>query len=319
MSSARLTITDGTSIAAYWKATNTNSATRDWTIITNYNNFGDFSIRQGNSQGADATVGTDRLLISSGGNVGIGTSSPSAALDIDKAEGLMMRVKRTGVSGEFQMYQGPNVVYLDSAAASGNLAFATVGTERMRITSGGNVLIGTTTDSGYKLAVTQTSGSPASYFYNSATSGRVLVLQKKSGDTGDFFIVCDNVTDNKFLVNGAGTIYAVNTTVQSVSDLRFKENIRDLETGLSEILALKPRRFDWKEGKGMDIKNSIGFIAQEVEEVLPDLVKDDWINNASDNTSYKSLGMTNMIPTLVKAIQEQQAQIEELKAKILSL
>ena len=81
MSTARLTITDGTSIAAYWKATNTNAATRDWSIITNNNNFGDFAIRQGNSQGADATSGTDRLFISSGGLVGIGYSNPQLFLD----------------------------------------------------------------------------------------------------------------------------------------------------------------------------------------------------------------------------------------------
>jgi hypothetical protein len=67
-SNARLTITDGTSIAAYWKATNANAATRDWTIITNNANFGDFAIRQGNSQGADATSGTDKLLISAAGS-----------------------------------------------------------------------------------------------------------------------------------------------------------------------------------------------------------------------------------------------------------
>jgi hypothetical protein len=81
MSTARLTITDGTSIAAYWKATNTNVATRDWTIITNNNNFGDFAIRQGNSQGADATTGTDRLFISNNGLIGIGYSNPQAFLD----------------------------------------------------------------------------------------------------------------------------------------------------------------------------------------------------------------------------------------------
>jgi hypothetical protein len=163
--------------------------------------------------------------------------------------------------------------------------------------------------------ITFNSTSDAISINHSVANKRSIAIHKTSGDVADYYIVCDNIVANKFLVDGAGTIYAVNTTVQSVSDIRFKENIRDLETGLSEILSLKPRRFDWKEGKGMDIKNAIGFVAQEVEEVLPDLVKDDWINSPSDNTSYKSLGMTNMIPTLVKAIQELQAQITELKNK----
>ena len=74
MSTARLTITDGVSIAAYWKATNLNAATRDWAIITNNANFGDFAIRQGNSLGADATIGTDRLLFSPTGGATFGTT-----------------------------------------------------------------------------------------------------------------------------------------------------------------------------------------------------------------------------------------------------
>jgi hypothetical protein len=73
-----LTITAGTSISCYWKATNTNVNTRDWSIITNNANFGDFAIRQGNSQGADATSGTDRLTITSSGLVTMGNPSPAS-------------------------------------------------------------------------------------------------------------------------------------------------------------------------------------------------------------------------------------------------
>ena len=94
-----------------------------------------------------AEGGVEAMRLNSSGNLGIGTSSPTAALDIDKAEGLMMRVKRTGVNGEFQLYQASNVIYLDSSAASGNLAFATVGTERMRLDASGNLGIGTSSPS----------------------------------------------------------------------------------------------------------------------------------------------------------------------------
>jgi hypothetical protein len=168
MSSARLTITDGTSIAAYWKATNTNSATRDWTIITNNNNFGDFAIRQGNSQGADATSGTDRLFISSGGNVGIGTSSPTAKLQIANTSAgaatvaLFLNNNSTTSNTETRLAFAANgnddistnrYSYISALNTSGSngqaLLFATNETgnsavERMRIASGGNVGIGTT-------------------------------------------------------------------------------------------------------------------------------------------------------------------------------
>ena len=93
-------------------------------------------------------------------------------------------------------------------------------------------------------------------------------------------------------------------------DETLKTNIRDLETGLTEVMALKPRRFDWKNG---DAENVAGFVAQEVEQVLPELVSD---YKYSDTETKKSLKMGDILPTLVKAIQEQQAIIESLKARL---
>jgi hypothetical protein len=146
MSSARLTITDGTSIAAYWKATNTNAATRDWTIITNNQNFGDFAIRQGNSQGADATSGTDRLFISSAGNVGIGTTSPSYSLDVNGVirgdsnstgvPSIIAKVGSGGNNGTFGFGNDTNY-RIRGGSDYGAMLFDTAGSERMRITSNG--------------------------------------------------------------------------------------------------------------------------------------------------------------------------------------
>jgi len=83
-------------------------------------------------------------------------------------------------------------------------------------------------------------------------------------------------------------------------------------------LALKPRRFDWKNG---DAQNVAGFIAQEVQEVLPELVTDYVYNQDEEgnNVTKKSLKMGDILPTLVKAIQEQQAIIETLTARITAL
>jgi hypothetical protein len=111
----------------------------------------------------------------------------------------------------------------------------------------------------------------------------------------------------EFYVSNAGVISATSTSITSLSDERLKENIKDLETGLDEVMALKPRRFDWKDRKE---KNVAGFIAQEVEPVLPDLIGDYMHDDLDD---AKSVKMGDMIPTLVKAIQELKAEIEELK------
>jgi aminopeptidase C len=116
-------------------------------------------------------------------------------------------------------------------------------------------------------------------------------------------------------VSAAGTISATNTTITSLSDVRLKENIRNLDDGLNVVMGLKPRKFDWKTGKGKDIKNDRGFIAQEFESVLPDMIHE-WLDNAPEGEEpYKAIN-ANLIPTLVKAIQEQQALIQQLTARL---
>jgi hypothetical protein len=126
----------------------------------------------------------------------------------------------------------------------------------------------------------------------------------------------------KFYVIDSGAIYSTSTSITSISDQRFKENIQDIDVGLAQVMALKPRRFDWKDGKGEDRKNAVGFIAQEVQDVLPDLVTNFEISE-DDKTKYFGLRSQDLIPTLVKAIQElktivdaQAAEIAELKAKV---
>jgi hypothetical protein len=289
---------------------------RDWAISAGQSASGTLSITK-------TVGGTDGIIISGTGNVGIGTSSPN----ITGFTGTVLTINGTGnyqgleigTSGTARMTivsDGTNG-YVSTRQANMSLIFETgAASEKMRITSGGKVNINDTSNTTKQFSVINSSNSNSvAFFNNTVTNGRVLELRRKSGDTGDYFIVADNVTDNKFLVNGAGTIYAVNTTVQSVSDIAFKENIRDLELGLKHILDLKPRRFDWKEGKGLNEKNTIGFIAQEVEKSIPDIVKNDWKINMQDDKVYKSLGMTNMIPVLVKAIQELKAELDTLKNK----
>jgi hypothetical protein len=117
----------------------------------------------------------------------------------------------------------------------------------------------------------------------------------------------------RFYVGMAGTVYATNTTISAISDARFKENVQDIDVGLGAILALKPRKFDWKAGKGKDIKGDRGFIAQEFEQVFPQLV-DEWKDPAPEGEApYKSVRQ-DLIPVLVKAIQELTARVEALEA-----
>jgi hypothetical protein len=118
----------------------------------------------------------------------------------------------------------------------------------------------------------------------------------------------------RFFVTSTGTVNAISATISAISDGRLKENVKDIDVGLSAILALKPRTFDWKAGKGKGIKGDRGFIAQEFETVFPDLI-DEWKDAAPEGEApYKSVRQ-DLIPVLVKAIQELTARVQTLEAR----
>jgi hypothetical protein len=120
----------------------------------------------------------------------------------------------------------------------------------------------------------------------------------------------------RFYVGMGGTVFATSVVITAISDQRLKENVRDIDTGLNAIMALKPRRFDWKEGKGQDKKNAAGFIAQEFETVFPECVSTSMAGE--DGIEYKNLNHETLIPTLVKAIQELKA-INDTQAETINL
>ena len=188
--------------------------------------------------------------------------------------------------------------YMNFYTSSGGSA----GTERMRI-SGDNVLIKTT-------SVEQNSGSGVKfintrlYMVNALTSGEQISYYGNGG--------------YKYYVGVDGKIHtAVGPAVYSVSDERLKENIRDYDKGLADILKLKPRLFDWKEGEGSNEKNVSGFIAQECEEAGFDEFVGDFKHDTL--TDAKSFGAGGLITALVKAVQEQQEQIEAMQTEINTL
>jgi hypothetical protein len=96
----------------------------------------------------------------------------------------------------------------------------------------------------------------------------------------------------------------------SPSDRKYKENIKPIESALDKAMQLQGVTFDWKDSESiLEIKKDIGFIAQDVQEVLPELVRD----NGKGNLSLRYQGIT---PILLEAIKELKAEIEELKKQI---
>ena len=267
----------------------------------------------------------EKMRLDSSGNLGIGTSSPAYKLDV---RGSNARVYVSSGDTSYAIFNAANnsgqfVLAVDNSTGSGYsmgnysrvlysdgaypICFATNNTERARITSGGDLLVGKTsyggTATGIDLGNNGFVGS-----YSSATTS----------SSNSFAMYSNGASAYRFYVDWAGTVFATSTTISAISDIRFKENIQDLDVGLSAIMALKPRKFDWKAGKGKDIKGDRGFIAQEIEQVFPDLI-DEWKDPAPEGEEpYKSVRQ-DLIPVLVKAIQEQQALIESLTSRVAQL
>jgi hypothetical protein len=184
--------------------------------------------------------------------------------------------------------------------STGSNAYSTNGA-RMTLDASGNLLVGTTTNGGNGVSIRPSTSAPNAVLVGSDTSGGTAWQMYSTG-----------TSSSRFYVTWAGTINAVNTTIAAISDARLKENVQDIDVGLGAILALKPRKFDWKAGKGKDIKGDRGFIAQEFEQVFPQLV-DEWADPAPEGEApYKSVRQ-DLIPVLVKAIQELAAEVNALK------
>ena len=235
-----------------------------------------------------ATNAAERMRIDSTGRVGINRTPAisGSKLEVGGADNVpLINVEASGVTGGMGIGSTGLQLFHGSSA-------------RMRIDSSGHVLVG---KSSAAVATQGTEIRSNGEFFSTIGNG-VTTLH-----------VYSTAGAYRFYVTGAGQIHATSTSISSLSDERLKENIVDLETGLSEVMALQPRRFDWKNG---DKTNVAGFIAQEVETVLPDLIdgfKDESIEDA------KGVRMGDMLPTLVKAIQEQQTIIDDLKSRIETL
>jgi len=280
-----------------------------------------------------STTIAERMRIDSSGNVGIGVSTPAQKLQVN-GKAIIGTYAGTGAYGLYLRSDAESTHYnwqiSTQNAVNGAIEFArstavggsTFNSPSVVIDTGGSLLVGATAAGiSEKLNVTQ-SANAAGIFVNptnASFSGTGIYVNTTRAANAGFDLYAGYANSvGQFRVTGAGVIYAINTTIQSISDQRLKENICDSSDGLTVINALRPVRFDWKEGYGNDQKNQLGFIAQEIETVFPEAVGE-WQVNKDDETLYKTVGPAALIPVLVKAIQEQQALITQLQADVAAL
>ena len=288
----------------------------------------------------DGNTATDKMIITQSGNVGIGTTSPSQKLDVNGNANI------TGyllIGGSAYLASG-NSLYFDSGVSndyairksSSSLAFSSGGTFTF---SGGNVGIGTTSPSA-KLNVSGDIhigdyGTSATRVFETRTStnlfsittyptnadGTLITYSWANGGQGPLrfgnasSVVLALTASGNVLVPtlGTGLVYSNNGTLTSTnpSDSRLKDNIVSLNYGLNEILKLRPVSYNWKNDE-INQGKQFGFIAQEVQEVMPELVKE----FETEDGERLGLDKEGIYAALVNAIQEQQKQIEELKKLI---
>jgi hypothetical protein len=302
-----------------------------------------------------ATNGTPRARFDSTGNFGIGTDNPARLLAVNGIGKFMSTVTLGGtVTSTDSNAYFTNEAFANNIDSSSvtlgtvstrPLIFATNSTERARITSAGNVGIGTSSP-GNKLTVADNSASAMIYAEQSG-AGDIIALA--SGGTEKFRITnAGNLLVNSGQTNlvgglsvgtsslqgsviyfgssviaaGAGTYplkwnSSTGVVTYDTSSRLVKENIEDSPYGLSEVLQLKSRKYHRTDDK----RNEIGLVADEVQAVMPEFVplvaKSIFTKDESDTELIAGgVNYDKLTSVLIKAIQEQQAIIESLKARL---
>jgi len=250
---------------------------------------------------------TTALTINASQNVGIGTASPTAKLTVvtsNDSEGEVRLGDNATYYGSLRRVNASDELRLGNYGGSQNITFYTVASERMRIDSSGNLLVGATSPSvTSSLQVKRSGGNPVAVHNNGGTSGYFnQILFLNNAGTADIGYIA-RTNDNSV---------AYNTT----SDYRLKENIAPMTGALATVQLLKPVTYKWKS----DGSEGQGFIAHELKAVVPDCVtgaKD--AVDADGKPVHQGIDTSFLVATLTAAIQEQQALITAQAATITAL
>ena len=299
------------------------------------------------------TNNVEKMRITSDGNVGIGTATPSAILQINgpayteavlsvnnTAEGIMYS------EAEYLVLHGlRGNLYLDSKTnfiVRNRDSLSTPPIERMRITSDGDVLIGTATPiTDAKLIISKASGNNVVRVDTSLSDGEYtalsavanarnaelgvykhsgianncafLYLQETDGNNAYYW------TDDNGLFRISATSTHVGTTSGTVvgaqsSDERIKNIIGPVPYGLEEVLNLDTVRYTLKSDE--EETPRLGFIAQQVNPIIPESVFDTNEDMGEGEPTRLGMEYVALIPVLVNAIKELKAELDEVKSRL---
>jgi trimeric autotransporter adhesin len=252
-----------------------------------------------------ATNNTVRATIDSSGNVGIGRTNPGFKLDIAVSAGGNAFNATDLATSDFRIVPGVSSGIVRVGPSSGGMAFYSSDSERMRIDSSGNLLVGTTSANA-TLTVNGANTSSANNSFVARKSDSTVVLQVRN-DGYVFLPTTYGITTGNsanLFINTDGSL------LRSTSSLKYKSDVNNAVHGLAEVLKLRPVTY---KGKSETDGNTIfgGLIAEEVHEVG----LSEFVQYADDGTP-DALAYGNMVSLCVKAIQELNAKVAILESQL---
>jgi hypothetical protein len=284
--------------------------------------------------GAFTPEGTDASFI--GGNVGIGTSSPRAKLHVEGGDLL------AGAPGEEWLFhtrsvRGGDFLHITDMD-NGELNFE----GGLVVHENGNVGIGTTAPASRLEVEGNTRINGRLSINGPAYSVNTLVVRARPGETRPFWIgdaseqgifMIDSGTPNSLIMVGHASKTEGGTSWLVFSDRRLKQDVQAYEPGLNEVLRLRPVRFRYRDDAKRSLTSAqeeVGFIAQEVREVIPEAVtegKDGYLSLSADPIHWAAINAIQELnarleaetAALGSAMQVKDAELQDLKRQLAEL
>jgi len=233
---------------------------------------------------------TQAMTLDASGNLVIGDTSASYRLDVKGSTGNGIAY-RDGTVINYLGTTGSNLGYLGTLT-NHPVAFLTNATERARIDTTGNLLVGQTATgltNSNSITLEAPGGAEVINHNNSSPSGSYYVIFGYNGG------LIGSITQN----GTTGVLYNIN------SDARLKENIADADSASDLIDAIQVRKFDWKSNGS---HQRYGMVAQELFEVAPEAV-----SKPADDEEMMGVDYSKLVPMLVKEIQQLRVRVAQLE------
>ena len=256
-----------------------------------------------NTADSYATTAENQFIIRAEGGFGLGTNAPASQMHI-KGQGRTFGVLMDEV-----------VLTVEPKQTTGDVSLAI-----NRLDSTKESALAFTTNKSPDFDVRSVNGSALDFnSYESGSASFMMRINDSITNRIDFNTNLEPQSDNIFDIGSSSFKFAnmyattmIANNFAQTSDRRLKENINNLNYGLSEILNIKPVSYQMIND-GKDTVH-LGLIAQEVELIIPEIV-----NKADDKNQTRSMRYAELVPVLIKATQEQQMLIDQQNKQIIEL